>query len=95
MMAPDMLLIEDEKVVLAREIKKLKDEMDSLKQTYLRLDVIHKTKKQRYEEIDKRRALTDGRLRVVKTITKKETKQEPMTQEQINKLLDELNDLIK
>jgi len=90
-----ILLIEDEKVILARELKKLRDEMDSLKQTYLRLDVIYKAKRSKYEEIDKRRALTDGRLRVVKTITKKEVKQEPMTQEQINKLLDELNDLIK
>jgi hypothetical protein len=90
-----ILLIEDEKVILAREMKKLKDEMDSLKQTYLRLDVIYKTKKNRYEEIDKRRALTDGRLRIVKTVTKKEIKQEPMTQDQINVLLKELEDLIK
>jgi len=94
MMTNPILLIEDEKVVLARELKKLKDEMDSLKQTYLRLDVIHKTKKQRYEEIDKSRAMKDGRLRVVASTTKvKEPKK--MTQEQIDQLLAELQDLIK
>jgi hypothetical protein len=90
-----ILLIEDEKVVLAREMKKLKAEMDSLKQTYLRLDVTYKEKRSRYEQIDKKRALTDGRLKVVKSTTKKETKQEPMTQDQVDKLLKELQDLIK
>jgi hypothetical protein len=90
-----ILLIEDEKVVLAREMKKLKAEMDSLKQTYLRLDVTYKEKKVRYEYIDKKRALTDGRLRIVQPTTKKETKQEPMTQDQVDKLLKELQDLIK
>lgn len=89
------LLIEDEKAVLAREMRKLKGEMDSLKQTYLRLDVEYKAKRNRYEEIDKKRALTDGRLRIVKPSTKKETKQEHLTQDQINSLLEELNDLIK
>ena len=90
-----ILLIEDEKVILARSMKKLKAEMDSLKQTYLRLDVTYKEKRARYEEIDKSRALSDGRLRIVKTITKKETKQEPMTQDQINVLLSELENLLK
>ena len=94
-MMPNILLIEDEKAVLAREIRKLKCEMDSLKQTYLHLDITYKMKKLRYEEIDKSRALTDGRLRIVKTITKKETKQEPMTQDQINVLLKELENLLK
>ena len=94
-MIPDLLLIEDEKVILAREMRKLKCEMDSLKQTYLRLDLTYKEKKLRYEDIDKKRALTDGRLRIVKTTTKKETKQEPMTQEQINVLLSELENLLK
>ena len=94
-MMPNILLIEDEKVILARSMKKLKAEMDSLKQTYLRLDVTYKEKKNRYEEIDKSRALKDGRLRIVKTITKKETKQEPMTQDQINVLLKELENLLK
>lgn len=88
------LLIEDEKIVLARELRKLKDEMESLKQTYLRLDIIYKTKKLRYEEIDKSRAMKDGRLRVVKpTVKPKEEKK--LTQEQIMSLIDELNELVK
>jgi hypothetical protein len=90
-----ILLIEDEKIMIARDLRKLKSEMDSLKQTYLRLDVMYKTKKLRYEEIDKSRALKDGRLRIVKSDVRKEVKTEPLTQEQINTLLDELNDLVK
>jgi hypothetical protein len=90
-----ILLIEDEKIMIARDLRKLKSEMDSLKMTYLRLELSYNKKKLRYEEIDKSRALKDGRLRIVKSDVRKEVKTESLTQEQINTLLDELNDLIK
>jgi hypothetical protein len=90
-----ILLIEDEKIMIARDLRKLKSEMDSLKMTYLRLELSYNKKKLHYEEIDKSRALKDGRLRIVKSDVRKEVKTESLTQEQINTLLDELNDLVK
>lgn len=93
-MMADMLLIEDEKIVLARELKKLKDEMDSLKQTYLRLDTIHKIKKLRYEEIDKSRALKDGRLKLV-TITPKKKEEKKLTKDEILAMIEDLEKMIK
>ena len=87
--------IEDEQVVRRRELKQLHSEMESLKQIYYRLECEYKEKKLVYCEVDKKRALCDGRLRVVKPSITAPRPKTKMTQDQVNKLLDELADLIK
>ena len=88
--------IEDEKLVLHRDIVKLKNELFALKQIYLRLDTEYKVKKKRYEKIDKQRALVDGRLHIVKPNEKAEKNPfSHMSQDEINNLVEELKELIK
>ena len=87
--------IEDEQVVRRRELRQLHSEMESLKQIYYRLECEYKEKKLVYCEIDKKRALHDGRLRVVKPSIKPPKPVQEMSQDQVNDLIRELEQLIK
>lgn len=86
--------IEDEEVVLYHEIVKIKNEMFALKQIYLRLDSEYREMKNNYETIDRRRALIDGRLHVVKSEKVEKNPFKGMSQDRINEIVEELKELI-
>ena len=95
MLIPASRQIEDLQVVRRRELIKLHNEMESLKQTYLRLDVTYKEQKQEYEKVDKQRALCDGRLHIVKSSLIPKKVENKLSDDQIQSLIEELGNLIK
>lgn len=86
--------IEDEQVKLKRELKHRRKELDTIDQLRHRLYSEYTTMKRHYEIVDKRRALIDGRLRVVVSNVTPKTSPKHLTQEQVNSLIEELENMI-
>jgi len=63
-------LITDEKIELRKELRELKVQIDFLSSMLLSLKFAYSEKKKRYEEIDAKRAMVDGRLKVVQLPTR-------------------------
>jgi len=79
---------------LRKELINLKNQMDGLKQVYLKLEQEYLTKRARYEVIDRQWAERDGRLKVSKVSKEKPKEEKALTPEQLSNLIAELEDMV-
>lgn len=89
-----MYLLGDGREALNRDLIELKSKLDCLKMKYLKTYEIYIEKKKRYELLDRKWAERDGRLKVIKSEQKPKT-QKQMTQEEILRLIGDLEDMCK
>ena len=87
-----VLLLTDGRAELKAELRHRKNELETLSQLIHRLESEYSDLRTRYQEIDKAWALRDGRFKVIKA-TPKEKKPKNLTQEEINRLIEELTEM--
>jgi len=84
----------DGREALHRDLVEMKRQLDHLKSLYLKIYVRYAEKKNRYEVLDRAWAERDGRLKKYKVAPKPKI-QKQMSQEEILKLIADLEQMVK